>query len=115
MAAEVFTIERLASLTETAEYTLRDLGIGNVEFRVGDGSMGWAEEAPFDGIMVTAGAPSPPESLTNQLSPEGGRLVIPVGDREIQTLYRYTRTGEEITREDYMACRFVPLLGEEGW
>jgi protein-L-isoaspartate(D-aspartate) O-methyltransferase len=115
LAAEVFTIERLPSLTETAEYTLRDLGIGNVEFRVGDGSMGWPEEAPFDGIMVTAGAPAPPESLTSQLSPEGGRLVIPVGDREIQTLYRYTRTGEEITREDYMACRFVPLLGEEGW
>ena len=115
LAAEVFTIERLASLAETAEYTLRDLGIVNVEFRVGDGSMGWSEEAPFDGIMVTAGAPSLPESLTDQLSPEGGRLVIPVGDREIQTLYRYTRVGEDITRETYMACRFVPLLGEEGW
>jgi protein-L-isoaspartate(D-aspartate) O-methyltransferase len=115
LAAHVYTIERLASLTELAQYTLQDLEIENVDFRVGDGSLGWPEEAPFDGIMVTAGAPAPPESLKEQLSPEGGRLVIPVGDREIQTLYRYTRIGGEITAESYMGCRFVPLLGEEGW
>ncbi len=115
LAAEVFTVERISSLAEMAQHTLGDLGIESVRFRVGDGSMGWPEESPYDGIMVTAGAPSPPESLTDQLSPEGGRLVIPVGDREIQTLYRYTRMGVEITRETYMACRFVPLLGEEGW
>lgn len=115
LSETVYTIERLPSLTDMARETLASLGVENVRFRTGDGSVGWPEEAPFDAIIVTAGAPAPPESLKAQLSPDGGRLVIPVGDQEIQTLYRFTRVGSEVTAESYMACRFVPLLGEEGW
>lgn len=115
MGAEVYTIERLESLSEDARRTLEELGYGNVRFRVGDGTRGWPEEAPFDGILVTAAAPEPPDSLLRQLDEDGGRLVIPVGTRGTQDLTLYVRRGEEIRSETFMGCRFVPLLGEEGW
>ena len=87
----------------------------NVHFKEGDGTLGWPEEAPFHAILVTAGAPRHPKSLKEQLAPEGGRLVIPVGDRRVQELIQVTREGDEFREENLLSCRFVPLLGEEGW
>jgi protein-L-isoaspartate(D-aspartate) O-methyltransferase len=115
LAAEVFSIERIASLAESAHALLTDLDFENVQVRTGDGSMGWAAEAPFDAILVTAGAPAPPPALLDQLNPDGGRLVAPVGDRDLQQVVRVLRHGSEFTKETMLACRFVPLLGEEGW
>ncbi len=115
LAAAVFSVERLPDLAREAEEVLADLGRQNVRVKVGDGTLGWPEEAPFDAILVTAGAPEVPEALRAQLSEDGGRLVIPVGDRMVQELVRVTRTGDECETEEILACRFVPLLGKEGW
>ena len=115
IAAEVFTIERLPDLQSAAEERLAALGISNVRFRVGDGSLGWPEEVPFDAIIVTAGAPSVPPALKSQVNEDGGRLVIPVGPRRQQSLIRYTRTGNEYVTERLLNCAFVPLVGSEGW
>ena len=115
IAAEVFTIERLPDLQSAAEERLAALGISNVRFRVGDGSLGWPEEIPFDAIIVTAGAPSVPPALKSQVNEDGGRLVIPVGPRRQQSLIHYTRTGNEYVTERLLNCAFVPLVGSEGW
>jgi len=115
LAAEVFSIERIPELAYQAEDALDDLGCENVRIRVADGTLGWPDEAPFDGILVTAGAPRIPESLKGQLIEDGGRLVVPVGDRFVQELVRVTRKGDSFESENLLACRFVPLLGEEGW
>ena len=93
---------------------LSELACENVRLRVGDGTVGWPEEAPFDAILVTAGAPGVPESLLAQLA-VGGRLVAPVGDRSVQELVLVTRTKEGHDTEKLLSCRFVPLIGEEGW
>lgn len=110
----VFSIERLGSLSRRAQRVLEQVGVFNVNLIVGDGSKGWPAEAPFDAIMVTAGSPQVPQPLLAQLK-EGGRLVVPVGDRYLQTLYRLTRRGQEFTQEDLGGCRFVDLVGEHGW
>lgn len=115
LAAEVYSVERLEPLARSAELLLKELGCTNVHLRVGDGSLGWPEAAPFDAILVTAAAPDVPPSLKAQLSPHGGRLVIPVGDRFVQDLLKLTRHGDEFRQRRLMACRFVPLVGEEGW
>ena len=115
IAAEVYTVERIESLSEDARSVLEGLGYGNVRFRVGDGTLGWPEEAPFDAILVTAASPHVPDTLLDQLREEGGRLVIPVGSRGLQTLERVVRHGDRIDTTELMGCRFVPLLGEEGW
>lgn len=115
IAGEVYTVERLDSLSADARRTLEELGYGNVHFKVGDGTLGWPEEAPFDAILVTAASPDVPPPLFRQLEAEGGRLVIPVGTRGLQTLERVVRRGDETETEELMSCRFVPLLGEEGW
>lgn len=115
MDLEVYTVERLPELAEEARRRLDELGIDDVHLRVGDGTLGWPEEAPFQGVIVTAAAPEAPGPLLDQLDPEGGRLVIPVGSRDLQDLVAYERSGTEVTREVLMGCRFVPLLGEEGW
>jgi len=115
MADQVFSMERIPELNEIAAGALADVGCENVKLRTGDGSLGWPEEAPFDAILVTAGAPEVPESLQEQLSTKGGRLVVPVGDRYTQDLVRVRRRGDEFATERLLACRFVPLLGEEGW
>lgn len=115
LAAEVYSLERIPGLASQAEETLRELGYENVRIQVGDGSQGWAEESPFDSILVTAGAPDVPGSLKEQLREDGGRLVIPVGDRWVQDLVRVVRRGDEFGSENLLACRFVPLLGKEGW
>ncbi len=113
----VFSIERVAALATRARKILDRLNCYNVAIRVGDGSYGWREEAPFDAIITTAGAPKVPQYLVEQLAP-GGRLIIPVGSREVQTLYKFTRSAEnpdKIEKEDLGGCRFVSLIGESGW
>ncbi len=118
LAREVYTIERLASLSGSARERLKRLGYGNVHYRVGDGTLGWPEEAeraPFDAVIVTAGAPSVPEPLKRQLAP-GARLVIPVGPGREQDLHVVTKLPEGTFKtRSVCPCIFVKLLGEEGW
>jgi protein-L-isoaspartate(D-aspartate) O-methyltransferase len=115
LCREVITIERHEELLGTAMPVLEELGYRNIEFRVGDGTLGCPERAPFDGIIVTAAAPEVPAPLYNQLA-IGGRLVIPVGDRQSQTLIQVEKQpdGHPLTR-DLCGCRFVQLIGEAGW
>lgn len=114
LVREVYTVERDAELAQDARELLEELGYGNVRYLVGDGTLGWSGQAPFDGILVTAGAPSAPRELRAQLR-QGGHLIIPIGTREEQELYRVTRAGDEFPRKWITSCRFVPLVGEEGW
>ncbi len=117
LADRVFSVERIASLASRARKILDSLNYFNVAIRVGDGTYGWREEAPFDGIIVTAGAPEVPKTLVEQLA-VGGRLVIPVGGRYSQNLMRITRMSEDvddIETENLGGCRFVDLIGEHGW
>ena len=114
LAREVFTIERIKELSIRARTALYRLRYSNVKLRIGDGTMGWPEEAPFDGIIVTAGAPVVPQGLVGQLV-DGGRLIIPVGDEDIQYLDVIQRVGGEIKRKSVTACRFVKLVGKHGW
>jgi protein-L-isoaspartate(D-aspartate) O-methyltransferase len=111
---EVYSIERIGFLAQQAERILRTLGCETVTIRVGDGSQGWPEEAPFDAIMVTSGAPGIPETLKHQLA-EGGRLVIPAGTRQSQTLYRVERSHDDFKITEHSSCVFVPLIGAYGW
>uniref|UniRef100_A0A7C3Z2U4 Protein-L-isoaspartate O-methyltransferase n=1 Tax=Desulfobacca acetoxidans TaxID=60893 RepID=A0A7C3Z2U4_9BACT len=114
LAAQVYTIERIPSLARSAEQVLTSLGYTNVHVRLADGTLGWPEEAPFDAILVTAGAPKVPPPLVEQLA-LGGRLVIPVGDRYTQTLTRVRLTQEGLQQEYLGGCRFVKLIGKHGW
>ena len=113
-AAKVFSIERIRSLAIKARKLLLDLGYFNIEVKFSDGTYGWPEEAPFDAMIVTAGAPDIPQPLIDQLKP-GGRLAIPVGDAYVQELVRITKTEEGVKREDLGGCRFVKLIGKHGW
>jgi protein-L-isoaspartate(D-aspartate) O-methyltransferase len=116
VAADVYTVERHASLAEQASGRLTALGFTNVHVLHGDGTLGWPEHAPYDAIAVAAGGPEVPEALLEQLAP-GGRLVIPVGpDASLQELVRVTRVGlHEFRQESLGGVRFVPLIGEQGW
>jgi protein-L-isoaspartate(D-aspartate) O-methyltransferase len=114
LAAEVVTIERHAGLAEEARARLAAVGAGNVEVVVGDGSIGLPERAPFEAIAVHATAPDPPLSLLEQLR-DGGRLVAPIASRGADMLTKYRRIGDEIATEVIGPCRFVPLIGEEGF
>ncbi|MBI4512860.1 MAG: protein-L-isoaspartate(D-aspartate) O-methyltransferase [Gemmatimonadetes bacterium] len=114
LAAQVYTVERFDTLSENARALLCELGYRNILSRVGDGSKGWPEAAPFDAILVTAAAREIPEELEAQLAPQG-RLVIPIGDRTLQDLYRVSREGEGWRMENITSCRFVPLVAEAGW
>ncbi|MFB3924797.1 MAG: protein-L-isoaspartate(D-aspartate) O-methyltransferase [Syntrophales bacterium] len=117
LADQVFSIERIAFLASRARRVLDSLKYFNVAIRVGDGTYGWKEESPFDGIIVTAGAPMVPKTLLEQLA-VGGRLVVPVGSRHSQSLAKLTRTSQDlkdVKREDLGGCRFVSLVGEHGW
>ena len=111
---EVYTVERIPALQGQAKKVLDELGYANIEFAIGDGTVGLPEHAPYDGIIVTAGAPGVPETLKMQLA-LNGRLVIPVGSRHYQELVRVTRSGDEFIEERLEGCTFVPLIGEEGW
>lgn len=110
----VYSVERIRSLALKARKVLDQLRLYNVSIRIGDGTEGWVENAPYDGILVTAGAPEVPQPLKEQLA-DGGRLVIPVGDRFSQSLYKIVRKGEEFYQEDLGGCRFVDLVGKYGW
>jgi protein-L-isoaspartate(D-aspartate) O-methyltransferase len=114
LARSVISIERHESLAEQAAARLRALGYHNVQIVVGDGTEGWPEGAPFDRILVTAGAPSVPETLPSQLA-EGGRLVIPVGPPGYQRLTLIDHRGGRFDRQEGEACTFVPLVGRHGW
>jgi protein-L-isoaspartate(D-aspartate) O-methyltransferase len=116
LGCTVLSIERHASLAETARERLTRLGYGGrVEIRVGDGSIGAPDEAPWRGILVAAAAPRVPPALREQLDPDGGRLVIPVGDRDRQELIVVTRIGDTWSEENDGAVVFVPLIGLGGW
>lgn len=114
LCSKVFSIERIKVIAERAEKTLNDLGYSNFLIRVGDGSKGWKEEAPFEGILVTAGAPSVPKVLEQQLT-DGGSLVIPVGDEFSQSLTKIVRDGDDFHQFDLTGCVFVKLIGNHGW
>jgi protein-L-isoaspartate(D-aspartate) O-methyltransferase len=114
LSEKVFSIERIRPLALRARKLLYELGYFNVEIKIFDGTFGWMEESPFDVIMVTAGSPDIPQPLIDQLA-TGGRLVIPVGDESVQDLFRVTKTGEGVKRENLGGCRFVKLIGKYGW
>lgn len=114
LAGAVFSIERLPGIAEQARDNLRACGIEHVIQRVGDGTLGWPEYAPFDAILVGAASPDVPQPLVDQLA-EGGQLLIPVGGREVQTLIRIRRTATGLERSELEAMRFVPLIGTHGY
>jgi protein-L-isoaspartate(D-aspartate) O-methyltransferase len=114
LAHDVVTVERVPELADEARRTLERAGYGRVDVRVGDGTLGVPEQAPFDGIVVAAAAPAAPESLYEQLAP-GGRLVVPVGTQRDQWLEIVERTPEGPVRVRTVPCRFVPLIGSEGF
>lgn len=115
VADRVFSIERISALVSRAKRTLDKLGYSKVLIRYGDGTLGWPEEAPFDAILVAAGSPEVPKALPLQLSPDGGRLVIPVGGEDSQELLMITRNGDNFDERRLGGCRFVKLIGKSGW
>jgi protein-L-isoaspartate(D-aspartate) O-methyltransferase len=114
LARFVFTVERVASLARQAKSVLDHIGVENVSVKVMDGSLGWRAQAPFDVIIVTAGAPDVPAPLVKQLA-DGGRLVVPVGPRETQVLKIVQRRGERTFAKELKGACFVPLIGRHGW
>jgi protein-L-isoaspartate(D-aspartate) O-methyltransferase len=110
----VVTIERIPELSDAAQRVLDEMGIQNVIFLIGDGTLGNLEQAPYDRVIVTASAPSVPEPLYNQLRP-GGRLVAPIGDESMQELVRVEKTDSGPKNTVLCGCRFVKLIGEAGW
>ncbi|MBN1445019.1 MAG: protein-L-isoaspartate(D-aspartate) O-methyltransferase [Candidatus Omnitrophica bacterium] len=113
IGAELYSVERKSALAERAEKVLKELGY-NVRIKVGDGTLGWAEFAPYERIIVTAGGPEIPASLVAQMK-EGGMMVMPVGDTFSQDLLLVRKSGGKMTKENLGGCQFVKLLGAEGW
>jgi protein-L-isoaspartate(D-aspartate) O-methyltransferase len=114
LCEKVYTVERVKMLAAQARVVLDRLGYKNVAIKVYDGTYGWKETAPFDAIVVTAGSPDVPSALVDQLK-DGGRLVIPVGERHSQQLVRMIKTSRGIVTEKSVPCIFVPLIGAHGW
>jgi len=114
LADWVYSVERILALSRRAQATLEKIKAFNVNLVVGDGTLGLPEHAPYDAILVTAGGPRLPQTLVDQLA-DGGRLVMPVGDRLHQTLTRLTKRGPRLVTEDLGGCRFVDLVGKHGW
>jgi protein-L-isoaspartate(D-aspartate) O-methyltransferase len=114
LCSKVCTIERIRPLMERARYTLHELGYTNILFKSYDGTLGWEEWAPYDAIIITAGAPAVPEPLLNQLA-DGGKMVVPVGDKSGQTLMKIVRRKDSYDRKSLGSCRFVDLIGAHGW
>lgn len=114
LSRRVCSIERLPRLADRARRLVESMGYTNVWIRVGNGALGWSDEAPFDRILVAAAGPSVPSPLIDQLG-DGGRLVAPVGDAESQTLTLVERRGGEVTTRSLGECRFVPLVGKYAW
>jgi protein-L-isoaspartate(D-aspartate) O-methyltransferase len=115
LASEVFSMERVKPLLDKAFDRLLDLDCRNVHFRYGDGTVGWPEAAPFDRILIAAGAPKVPEKLLLQQLIDGGVAVLPVGPADEQMLIRITRRGDKLESEEVCRCVFVKLIGEQGW
>ncbi|MFZ2486772.1 MAG: protein-L-isoaspartate(D-aspartate) O-methyltransferase [Anaerolineae bacterium] len=114
LARSVYTVERLDALAQRARQTLTAWGAANVQYRVGDGSLGWAEHSPYDAILLTCAAPDVPQPLLEQLA-DGGRLLAPVGPLDCQNLLLVQRRGDTFSREELSPVVFVPLLGAYGW
>lgn len=115
LAKQVLTMERVKPLLDQAFERLYEAGCRNVRFRHGDGTLGWPEEAPFDRIIITAAAPAVPTRLFMSQLIDGGMAVLPVGPGQQQALIRVTRNGSELEQDELCLCRFVPLIGVEGW
>jgi protein-L-isoaspartate(D-aspartate) O-methyltransferase len=114
LCEKVYTVERIKTLAEKARAVLDRLGYKRVAIKIYDGTYGWKEMAPFDAIVVTAGAPDIPAPLVEQLR-DGGRMVIPVGERYGQMLVKVVKTAEGMVTEKSIPCMFVPLIGNHGW
>jgi protein-L-isoaspartate(D-aspartate) O-methyltransferase len=114
LVEQVFSIERIPALLQQARDAIQKAGARNVSLLLGDGTVGWREYAPYDAILVAAGAPAVPQPLVDQLA-DGGRLLVPVGDRESQSLVLIERHGTRIERKNVAPVRFVPLVGSHGW
>lgn len=114
LTSQVFSIERIPALLQQARDNIQRAGVNNVSLLMGDGTIGWREYAPYDAILVGAGSPSIPQPLLEQLA-EGGRLLIPIGDREEQKLVVAERKNGQIEMHDEAPVRFVPLIGHHGW
>lgn len=115
LVKRVYSVERIAVLAGRARKILDQLQMSNINIKIGDGTVGWKDQAPFSGILVAAGAPDIPTEYLQQLD-VGGKLILPVGDQEQQVLMRVIRQEDgRFTREQLMGCRFVPLIGEQGW
>ncbi len=114
LCREVVTIERIANLSRHAQVVLDSLGYDNIDYHVADGTLGYPDAAPYDGILVTATAPKLPQSLCEQLT-LGGRMVIPIGEEKVQELKLITRGTDGLRVENLCNVRFVPLIGEQGW
>jgi protein-L-isoaspartate(D-aspartate) O-methyltransferase len=115
LAGQVYSIERLKPLLDQAFERVLSLGVHNVHFRHGDGTLGWPERAPFDRIIIAAGAPVLPRSLLLTQLVDGGIAVLPVGPQDEQMLVEVRRHGDQLVSTDICPCRFVKLIGEEGW
>jgi protein-L-isoaspartate(D-aspartate) O-methyltransferase len=115
LAAEVYTVERLKPLLDIAWERLMELNIRNVHFRHGDGTQGWPGERPFDRILITAGAPRIPDQLLLTQLRDGGIAIVPVGPHEEQMLVEVRREGEKLASKNICPCRFVKLIGTQGW
>ena len=114
LAKKVVTVERVPELAESAKKLLKELGYKNIEAHLAGDTLGWPQDAPYDAIMVTAGAPDVPEELLDQLA-EGGRMIIPVGPRYAQELCKVTKSREGVTVRNLGGCRFVSLIGKSAW
>lgn len=114
LAKEVYSIERIKELSVKTRKVLYRMGYSNIFLKIGDGTLGWPEKAPFDAIIVTAGAPVIPENLMGQLA-DGGRMVVPVGGEDVQYLEFIRNVNGVFEKKTVTACRFVKLIGESGW
>ena len=114
IARHVVSVERIESLATAARNNLRRLGVENIEVIIGDGSLGYPDGAPYDRIIVAAAAPAIPHTLVHQLT-DGGLLLVPLGDKDTQVVHRITRNGVDTHTERLESCRFVPLIGEQGF
>ena len=115
LGGQVYSIERIAALSQRARKDIDAMRVSNVALLVGDGTMGWARFAPYDRILVAAGSPSVPQALVDQLAPDGA-MAIPVGDRDMQTLVLVQKDASgNVTTEPITECTFVPLVGRFAW